>query len=71
MMYPQAWRYRDWVIAAFNADNLDEFVREQMAGDLLARIRPRTPSTIATGFLAVGARPQYPESPAIRARPGR
>ena len=36
MIYPQAWRYRDWVIAAFNADKpYDRFVREQIAGDLL------------------------------------
>src|SRR5262249_9587937 len=29
-----AWRYRDWVIAAFNKDMpYDEFVREQLAGD--------------------------------------
>ena len=34
--YPQAWRYRDWVIASFNADKpYDQFVREQVAGDLL------------------------------------
>ncbi len=31
--YPQAWRYRDYVIAAFNADKLfDQFIREQIAG---------------------------------------
>ena len=31
-----AWRYRDYVIAAFNADKpFDAFVREQIAGDLL------------------------------------
>ena len=36
MMYPNAWRYRDWVIAAFNDDKpYDAFVREQFAGDLL------------------------------------
>ena len=42
MMYPNAWRYRDWVIASFNADKpFDEFVREQIAGDLLpGRRRP-------------------------------
>ena len=33
---PDAWRYRDWVIAAVNADlPLDEFTIEQLAGDLL------------------------------------
>jgi hypothetical protein len=33
--YPQAWRYRDWVIEAFNKDMpYDGFVRAQIAGDL-------------------------------------
>ena len=34
---PQAWRYRDWVIRSLNADvPYDRFVREQIAGDILA-----------------------------------
>jgi hypothetical protein len=34
--FPFAWRYRDYVIAAFNKDKpYDHFVREQLAGDLL------------------------------------
>ena len=34
---PHAWRYRNWVIQAFNDDQpYDEFLREQIAGDLLA-----------------------------------
>jgi hypothetical protein len=47
---PNMWRYRDYVIAAFNADKpYDRFVREQLAGDELA---PEDPdSLIATGFL--------------------
>jgi hypothetical protein len=33
---PQAWRYRNWVINAFNTDKpYDEFLQEQLAGDLL------------------------------------
>src|SRR5205814_7398412 len=33
---PQAYKYRDWVIAAFNADRpYDQFLAEQVAGDLL------------------------------------
>ena len=33
---PFAWRYRDWVIAAMNADQpFDQFTTEQIAGDLL------------------------------------
>src|SRR5262245_2223044 len=52
--YPHAWRYRDYVIAAFNADKpFDRFVREQVAGDLLAAQDPRqrAEQQIATGFL--------------------
>ncbi len=57
--YPQAWRYRDWVIAAFNADTpYDRFVRAQIAGDLLpaADDRQRAHQLIATGFLAIGSK---------------
>ena len=57
--YPQAWRYRDWAIASFNADKpYDQFVREQIAGDLLAagNDRERAEQFIATGFLALGSK---------------
>jgi Protein of unknown function (DUF1549)/Protein of unknown function (DUF1553)/Planctomycete cytochrome C len=57
--YPQAWRYRDWAIASFNADKpYDEFVREQIAGDLLPAgdDRERAEQIIATGFLAHGSK---------------
>lgn len=38
---PLAYRYRDYVIRSVNADKpLDQFVREQLAGDELARFRP-------------------------------
>jgi hypothetical protein len=56
-VYPQAWRYRDWVIDAFNADKpYDRFVQEQVAGDLLPARGPaeRDAQVIATGFLALG-----------------
>jgi hypothetical protein len=52
-----AWRYRDYVIAAFNADKpFDEFVREQIAGDLLPAksTEDRAAKITATGFLMVG-----------------
>jgi len=49
---PQAWRYRDWVVAALNADMpYDEFLRQQIAGDLDPTLRD---GAIATGFFAVG-----------------
>ena len=52
-----AWRYRDYVIAAFNADKpFDQFIREQIAGDLLSASRPeeRAAQITATGFLILG-----------------
>jgi len=55
--YPHAWRYRDWVIEAFNADlPYDEFLRQQIAGDLLRHDGPRDQGRkiVATGFLALG-----------------
>ena len=51
---PNSWRYRDWVVDALNRDlPYDQFVRMQLAGDLL---EPGDPSAIAaTGFLVAGA----------------
>src|SRR5262249_26597778 len=35
-LFPTAWRYRDYVIASVNSDKpYDQFIREQIAGDLL------------------------------------
>jgi hypothetical protein len=59
LAYPHAWRYRDYVIAAFNAGKpFDQFLREQIAGDLLpARdAAQRAEQLVATGFLALGAK---------------
>ena len=56
--YPFAWRYRDYVIRSFNQDKpYDQFIREQLAGDLLPAEtdRKRREQQIATGFLAMGA----------------
>ncbi len=58
--FPHAWRYRDYVIAAFNADTpFDRFVTEQIAGDLLPTDTPqeRDSHLVATGFLALGSKP--------------
>jgi hypothetical protein len=53
-----AWRYRDFVIAAFNKDKpYDQFLREQLAGDELAGGRDDAlaqEQRIATGYLQVG-----------------
>ncbi len=57
--YPHAWRYRDYVIAALNADKpFDKFIYEQVAGDLLPDQSPadRDQNLIATGFLALGVK---------------
>jgi hypothetical protein len=52
-MRPNAWRYRDWVIAALNRDlPYDEFARLQIAGDVLRPDDER--ALIATGFLVAG-----------------
>ena len=53
LAYASAWRYRDWVIKAFNSDMpFDQFIRMQIAGDLL---QPNNhDGMIATGFLMVG-----------------
>jgi len=50
---PFAWKYRDWVIAAFNQDMpYQQFIRHQLAGD---EVPDRTEqSVIATGFLRLG-----------------
>ncbi len=52
-----AWRYRDYVIAAFNSDKpFDAFIREQIAGDLMPASSPgkRAEQITATGFLVLG-----------------
>jgi hypothetical protein len=55
--FPHAWRYRDYVIAAFNQDKpYDQFLREQLAGDLLpaSNDKQKMDHLVATGFLAIG-----------------
>ncbi|WP_166823109.1 PSD1 and planctomycete cytochrome C domain-containing protein [Thalassoroseus pseudoceratinae] len=48
---PHAWRYRDWVVKAFNTNMpFDRFVREQLAGDELAN--EGNDKIVATGFLS-------------------
>lgn len=56
--FPFAFTYRDYVVDAFNADKpFDQFVREQLAADLLYPTKagePAAPEVAALGFLTVG-----------------
>ena len=57
---PNAWRYRDYVINAFNQDKpYNQFLKEQIAGDELDHVTDET--RIATGFLRAGPRVQFRE----------
>ena len=50
---PHAWRYRDYVVRAFNSDKpFDQFVKEQIAGDEIDAENPEL--LIATGYLRMG-----------------
>ena len=61
--YPNAYRYRDWVIKAFNDDlPWDTFVKAQLAGDLLDEPQ-RVRMLPATGFLGLG--PWYYDNGAV------
>ncbi|MGZ5544725.1 MAG: DUF1549 domain-containing protein, partial [Limisphaerales bacterium] len=54
----EAWRYRDWVIRAFNDDlPYNKFIEQQIAGDILPVEPPaeiNTNAIIATGMYAIG-----------------
>ena len=60
LAYINAFRYRNWVINAFNRDlPYDEFVRQQIAGDLMPLAKGETEAdrharAVATGFFCVG-----------------
>ena len=56
--WPDAWRYREYVIQAFNKDKpYDQFVLEQLAGDLLPadNEEQKQQQKVATAFLAMGS----------------
>jgi len=67
--YPvrEAWKYRNWVISAFNRNlPYDQFLQQQIAGDILAMEGPAeeyADRVTATGFLAIGKRYGYRPSP--------
>lgn len=55
-----SWRYRDYVIQAFNADKpYDQFILEQLAGDELPEVT--FDSVIATGFYRIGVWDDEPD----------
>jgi hypothetical protein len=59
---PYAWKYRDWVVQAFNRDKpFDRFIIEQLAGDELPDRSEET--RIGTGFLRLGTWNDEPNDP--------
>ena len=55
LAFGNAWRYRDYVVKAFNEDKpYNELIVEQLAGDLLPNATRE--SITATGFLVLGAK---------------
>ncbi len=59
---PNAWKYRDYVIDAFNSDKpYDRFLLEQLAGDELDV--PNSDSLTATGFYRLGIWDDEPADP--------
>ncbi len=61
---PSAWRYRDWVIDAFNADMpYKEFLTHQLAGDEIDRATAA--SIVATGYLRLGIWDDEPTDTAL------
>jgi len=66
LIYPHAWRYRDWVIGAFEEDlPYDQFLAQQLAGDLLPAEGDdeRARQMVATGYLALGPKSHNTRNP--------
>lgn len=58
LFYPNAYLYRDWLIGAFNQDlPYDEFVRQQLAADLINSDESPIENRAALGFIGLG--PKY------------
>jgi len=68
LVYANAWRYRDYVVRAFNQDKpIDRFIQEQIAGDLL----PAVPAEAADFDRVIANRLPLPRSQnACRRRSG-
>ena len=67
-IFPFAWRYRNYVIDSFNKDKpYDQFVREQIAGDLLpaSSEKQRNEQLTGSGFLALGSNDLIEINPAV------
>ena len=61
---PFAWRYRDYVIHAFNDDRpFDRFILEQLAGDELADGESTPETLVATGYYRLGPWDDEPADP--------
>lgn len=61
---PHVWRYRDYVVQAFNDDKpYDQFVTEQLAGDEIPV--PTADSIIATGYYRLGRWDDEPADPKL------
>jgi len=66
VLYPHAWRYRDFVVDAMNGDMpFNEFLMKQLAGDLLEASDPdeRAENLVATGYLALGPKSHNSRDP--------
>lgn len=64
--FPNAWRYRDYVIDSFNEDKpYDRFVQQQIAGDLMPIKSDEdwAENLVATGFLAIGPKALIERNP--------
>lgn len=66
LFFPNAYRYRDWVISALNSDlPYDDFIRLQLAADL---VTPDDPSDdVALGFIGLGPKYYRRNSPEVMA----
>ena len=67
--FPYAYKYRDYVIEAFNSDKpYTRFVQEQIAGDLLPSkdAKEKDSLVVATGFLALTSKPRPQNNPDYR-----